>query len=324
MIRWGFYGVGTIANKLANDFKVVQSGEVIAAFGRNDVKVNEFCHKYGIVKPYTDEGDFFNDKEIDVIYVAVPHALHFDVVKKALSSGKAVVCEKPFALNYPTALEAIECARRNNLFLMEGLWSLFLPAINESKARIMSGEIGKVHTLECSFGFESQASSDSRLMDPKLGGGALLDVGIYTLLMCWHYFGELPELETVDGILTETGVDGQVVVTGHLPKSGVKVNLKASILEDLENALVLIGGKGNCVIPNFWEATTFSLNKETTDLYNEPTEGLWGYHYEIEHVNHCIREKLSESEIASHSVTLKLAEKMDEIRSKIGVVYDVD
>ena len=324
MIRWGFYGIGTIANKLANDFKAVQSGEVIAAYGRNNEKVNEFCHKYGIANAYTDEATFFNDKEIDVIYVAVPHALHVDVVKKALDSGKAVVCEKPFALNHLTALEAIERARLSNLFLMEGLWSLFLPALNITKEKIKSGAIGKVHTLSCSFGFKSHASSDSRLMDPKLGGGALLDVGIYTLLMCWHYFGELPELETVEGILTETGVDGQVVITGHLPKSGVKVNLKASILEALENALVLLGDMGNCVIPNFWEATTFSLNTETTDLYNEPTEGLWGYHYEIDHVNRCIREKRNESEIASHSVTLKLAEKMDEIRRRIGVVYDVD
>ncbi len=324
MIRWGFYGIGTIANKLANDFKAVSNGMIVAAYGRNDDMVKAFCEVHGIENAYSDEDAFFDDKSIDIIYIAVPHSLHMAVAMKAINHGKAVLCEKPFALNYNTALPIINEAKANKIFIMEGLWSLFLPAQIELKKAILGGKIGDLQSFECSFGFKSDADETHRLMNRALGGGALLDVGVYNLLMCWHLFGELPRIDSVETILTETGVDGTHIIKGDISSQNIEIKLSASILENFDNKMRVIGTKGSCEAQNFWETKAYTLNDQLYMVNNNEGVFLWGYQYEIEHVNQCLLDGLKESEIATHQLTLLLSKKMDEIREKIGMVYDVD
>ncbi|MDH8676768.1 Gfo/Idh/MocA family oxidoreductase [Fusibacter bizertensis] len=324
MIKWGIYGAGTIADKYAHDFSVVKGGQIIAVYARDGIKVKSFCENHKIDKAYSDENEFFNDPEIDVVYVATPHTLHAKVAMKALNAGKHVVCEKPFAMNFKEAKEVIELAQRKELFVMEALWTLFLPTIQEVKRKITTGTIGNLQKIKCSFGFKNEGPSEGRLLNPSLGGGALLDIGIYTVMITNYLMGvNYKEMHT-DALYTDTGVDGTVNIR-LLYNQHVEVELNASILENLDNNLLLIGDAGTIEVPQFWEANHALIIKEVeTHKIEHIVTGFWGYHYEIEHICQMITEGKIESDIASHKFTLELMQELDKIRDQIGLKYKAD
>ncbi len=324
MIKWGIYGAGAIAEKYAHDFANVGGGKVIAAYARNVDKISAFCSKYKIDKSYTDENDFFSDPEIELVYIATPHVLHAKTAIKALNAGKHVLCEKPFAMNYREAKEVLDLANSKGLFVMEALWTLFLPTIIEVKKKVDDGAIGKLEKLVCSFGFKSDGPPEGRLLNPELGGGGLLDVGIYTVMIANYFLSESYDEMKSSAIFTNTGVDGTVCV--ELTYSDKRsATLKASIIEDFDNKLILIGDAGTIEVPQFWEANHALLIKEVeTHKVEYLVPEYWGYHYEIEHVCKMIEEGALSSNIATQKFTLELMKMLDDIRSQIGLKYSSD
>jgi len=324
MLNWGIYGAGVIASKFATDFKKVKGAKIIAAYGRKESRAIEFCSTYGIDKWYSDEEAFFNDPEIDVIYVSTPHALHAEVAIKALRAGKHVLCEKPFTLNSKQSKEVFEVAQVENRFVMEALWTLFLPAIQKAFTWVLDGKIGEVKSIEANFGFSGDHDPAGRLLNPKLGGGALLDVGIYPVLMANRLTHSVPEQVKAMAHMTETGVDGSVFVTCQYP-NGVLASLNASIEMDMVNSLYIYGSKGHIEIPSFWMADevvcTLESGKETFIASENEKQG---YHYEAQAVCDAINHGDLTHPCVKPSFTIALIETLDRIRKDIGLVYEAD
>lgn len=323
MIRWGLYGVGIIADKFASDFKAVEEGHIVAAYGRRKEAVTEFCEKHDILNRYSDEHEFFSDQSIDVIYIATPHILHSEVAIKALNAGKHVLCEKPFSMNEIQTRKVLETSQKKQKYIMEALWTLFLPAIEQALLWIKEDKIGQVDLIEGSFGFHGNNDPYGRLMNPDLGGGALLDVGIYPLLMANAIAGEVPEKLSAVSKFTNTGVDETTLITG-LYKNGLLASIKTSINLELDNNLIIYGDKGKIVIPSFWMAQEAFLTSDGQETHFYRPESLYaGYQYEASAVcNDILQHKLENSRV-THQFTLELTQTLDRVRREIGLKYSV-
>lgn len=320
MIRWGIIGPGAIANAFAREVNNTKNGVLSAVYGRNENKVNEFCKTYNVENYYTNIDEFLNSEKIDAVYIATPHSYHMEYAKKCIKAKKHVLCEKPFSYNYETSKAALDMAKENNIFIMEALWTLFLPVINKAKTWIEEGRIGKIKLITANFGFISEEDINSRLYNPNLAGGALLDVGIYPILFSNYIMDNIPSEINATAKFTRTNVDETDVINLKY-EEGALASLTCSICSDTDNTAVIYGEKGKIVIPTFWRAKEAFLHIEDKvekyiDEYKES-----GYKYEIEEANNCIINKELESNIASHKVTLELVKIMDEIRGKIGLRY---
>lgn len=324
MLNWGIYGAGAIAGKFAADFTKVEDAKIIAAYARNEEKAKLFCESHVIERAYHLEEDFFNDTDIDVVYVSTPHALHAEVVKKALTAGKHVLCEKPFTLNREQAIEIFKLADEKQLFVMEALWTLFLPTITKVFSWVEAGRIGEIKAIEANFGFIGNTDPEWRLMNPKLGGGALLDVGIYPVLMANALNKSVPESIKAHGHFTKTGVDGTTFITCQYP-NGTMASLNASIEIDLVNTLIIYGSKGRIEVPSFWMADSATLIiDETVEKFEANIFEKQGYQYEAKAVCEAIENGMTAHQVVSHEFTIELMETLDRIRHEIGLVYDVE
>ncbi|MGG7143119.1 Gfo/Idh/MocA family protein [Clostridium nigeriense] len=320
MIKWGIIAPGTIANAFAKEVKNTKDGILTAVYGRNNDKTKEFAKKHNIENYYSDIDEFFKDENIDAVYIATPHNYHMQYAKKCIEAKKHILCEKPFSYNYKTSEEVLNLARKSNIFIMEALWTLFLPAVNQAKKWIEEDKIGKVKLVTANFGFNSNEDINSRLYNPCLAGGALLDVGIYPILFSDFMIGSFPKKIKADAEFTNTKVDESDIINLKY-ENGVLASLTCSISADTDNTAIIYGEKGKIVIPKFWSAKESYLyfedrKEEFIDSYKEA-----GYKYEIEEANRCIKNKALESTIASHNITLELAKIMDEIRNQIGLIY---
>ena len=300
MIKLGIIGPGTIANAFANEVHNTEKGKLIAVYGRNEDKARKFAKEYNLQKHYSNIDDFLNDKEIDAVYIATPHSHHMEY---------AITSEKVLSL-----------AKENNVFIMEALWTLFLPAVNKAKSWIDEGKIGKVKMITANFGFESEVDVNSRLYNPNLAGGALLDVGIYPILLSNFIMNDIPKEINATAVMTSTNVDESDVISLKY-KNNSLASLTCSIASDTDNTAVIYGEKGKIVIPKFWMSKNAYLYTKNEELsFQDSYEGA-GYMYEIMEANECILNEKLESSIASHKFTLDLANIMDDIREKIGLVY---
>ena len=323
-MKWGIYGAGGIAETFASDFKKVNGAEIIAAYARKAEKSRLFCEKFKIERPYHDEEAFFADSEIDVVYISTPHALHAEVAIKALKAGKHVLCEKPFAMNANEAKSVMAVAKEENRFVMEALWTLFLPTIKKVFEWVEMDKIGAVKAVHANFGFIGNKDPLGRLLNPDLGGGALLDVGIYPVLIANYLAKSTPVSLNAQVNLTDTGVDGSTMVTAKYA-NGMLALLGASIEINLINHLVVYGEKGRIEVPLFWmadEATCFT--QDAVERFIGDASQKHGYQYEAQAVNHAIRDGLIENETVTHQFTIDLMETLDRIRTEIGLRYKQD
>ena len=320
MIKWGIIGPGTIANAFAKEVSKTEKGKLVAVYGRNEEKSKKFAKEYNLEKSYANIDEFLNDKEIDAVYIATPHNYHMDFAIKCIKAKKHVLCEKPFSYNKKTSEEVLKLAKENNVFIMEALWTLFFPAIIKAKSWIDEGKIGKIKMISASFGFESEEDINSRLYNPNLAGGALLDVGIYPILFSNFMMNDVPKEINTTATMTNTGVDESNLISFKY-KDNTLASLSCSIKVATDNTAVIYGEKGKIVIPSFWmakKATLYSNNEEI--VFEDEYKGT-GYIYEIIEANNCILNNKIESDVASHKVTLELAKIMDEIRGQIGFIY---
>lgn len=319
-IKWGIIGLGNIAHQFANDLMLVEEAELIAVASRNLEKAQEFAEKYNCKKAYDSYDAIINDPEIDILYIATPHNSHAALTIKALQNNKHVLCEKPLALNYDDALQMINASKENNKFFMEAFWTRFNPSFREAFSKIKNGEIGEVKYINADFAFCANLEGiGNRNTDLKLGGGALLDIGVYPLFLCYIVLG-IPKEILAKSNFYKTGADVQTSMI--LQYENAQAILHASFVSTSNIKATINGTKGRINLNTLWhEAQSYTLNVD--DQEEEillATKGK-GFTYEIEECHLCLKENRIESELWSHQNSLELIKIVDRVRSQIGLEY---
>lgn len=326
-IHWGILGCGKIARKFAADLKVVADAELVAVGARELSAARAFAKDFPARNVHGSYEALVNDSDIDVIYVATPHGLHYEHVMLCLSHKKAVLCEKAFALNYRQAKAMIDFAVAQKTFLMEAFWTRFLPHYTRMKELVAQGKIGTIKYIHAEFGFKPTPPFPPRLYDLALGGGALLDIGVYPVFLALDLLGKPDRIEATM-TPASTGVDEQCAIQFYY-KNGCLAQLYCSFASNLATGADIAGDQGRIRFTHRFHGPTTRLEyypgivdtRESIDF--EKAQGN-GYEYEARHVNECLKNDLTESPVLSHGLTLLLMQTLDEIRTKAGIKYAVD
>ena len=330
---WALIGPGNIAHRFASAVTAMPGVRLRAVLGRDPVRSAGFAASYVNAdgsNPLVAESlrDLLSDPLLDGIYVATPHAQHGEWVRPCLVAGKPVLCEKPLVPNLAQGRALVSLARERQVFLMEAVWTRFLPSYGVVAQWLRDRAIGELHGIQSSFCFPAALEPTGRLFNPALAGGALLDVGIYNLTVTrWvlqHALGACPEPLSIraTGVLAPTGVDQRVTVTLQFP-GGLDSQFICGLDGRAENALTILGERGVIKLPaRFWQATEALLLQDgTPEQRLHASFRVNGFEYEIEEAQRCIRAGLIESPAMPHSESLATLAWMDEIRRQVGVRY---
>jgi predicted dehydrogenase len=326
-IKWGILACGRIAGKFANDLKLLEDADLWAVGSRSLDKASAFAAAHGFRHAYGSYEALVNDPDVDVIYIASPHAQHHEHTLLCITHGKPVLCEKAFAINSRQASEMINAARASGVFLMEALWSRFLPHYQETMRMVKDGQLGKIGSVLANFGFIPEPPVPDRLFNPDLGGGTLLDIGIYNVFMAISVLGR-PDEVIAQMTPATTGIDQQCAVTFRY-QNGALAQLFSSFEANLPIEAEISGPLGRIrLTTRFYEPTAriewYPGRVDTrTEIPVEKQPG-WGYQHQARHVQECLRQGLTESPVWSHQDTLLLMETMDRIRQAAGISYPAD
>ena len=326
VIRWGILGCGRIAGKFAADLKLVSDAELIAVGSRSQETADSFADEFNVKYRHASYTALVQNPEVDVIYIATPHNLHYENTILCLNHNKAVLCEKPFAMNKAQSIEMIDLARQKNIFLMEALWTKFHPHYLKTMEVLKAGTIGEVKSLLINFGFKPTEPVPKRLFDRQLGGGTMMDIGIYNVFMALSVLGKPDEI-FAHMIAAPSEVDEQCAVVFKY-KNGAMASLFSTFSANLATEAEICGTKGRLKLTSrFYEPSTIlelypAINVK--EIITVPKEDGFGYQYEARHVNYCLQNNLTESPIVSHQDTLLLMETLDKIRSIAGIKYETD
>lgn len=320
IINWGIIGPGNIANKFVQDLLTVEDVKLYAIASRSQEKADAFATKYNAIKAYDNYENLANDPNIDAVYIATPHTFHKEHALLCLEQKKAVLCEKPFAMNLEEVNIMIAKAKKENVLLMEALWTYFLPHYQFVLKELENKTYGNVLKLECDFGFKSEHSKESRVLNKSLGGGSLLDIGIYPIFAALSTL-ETPNNITADATFFDTGADATCDMIFDY-NDDVTATLKSSFLEKTPNEAIFYCEKGIIKINDgFHGPTTVSIiinGKEEVKDFNYSTNG---YDYEIRHFNQLLRANKTESDIMTFDFSTKLIQTLDSVRKEIGLDY---
>ncbi|MXZ39049.1 MAG: hypothetical protein F4Z19_12535 [Holophagales bacterium] len=326
-LRWGILGPGAIARSFATAIDGLEGHEVVAAGSRDPERALAFNAERGFTAAEAGTyRDLVRSESVDAVYVASPHPGHLEHAALALRHGKAVLCEKPLCVNASEARRLCAIASERGRPLLEAMWTRFLPATLRAAEWVANGTIGEPSRVVCSFGFHTQFNPESRLYDPELAGGSLLDVGCYTLSLAALVFGdrmtggEIPQLE-VRADLAPSGVDQHCKVVLRFG-DGAEAYLESSISRATSATAVIQGDGGRILIPDFWRAQTLKLECETQEVASLECPFLCnGYEYQALEIERMLRDGDVESPLLPHAESIALIELMDEIRRRIGVQY---
>ncbi len=326
-IRWGILGCGRIARKFAADLSFVSDGELVALGAREQSTADAFAKDFPAKHVHGSYEALVSNPEVDVIYVATPHSLHHEHVMLCLKHKKAVLCEKAFAITHKQAKEMIDFARTQNTFIMEAFWTRFLPHYIKMKELLAQNKVGTIKYINAEFGFKPTPPIPPRLYDPALGGGALLDIGVYPIFLALDILGKP---DHIDAIMTSapTGIDEQCAIRFQY-KSGAIVNLFCSFASNLATGADIAGDAGRIRLTHRFHGPTTTLEyypgivDTREEITFDKTFGT-GYEYEAQHVNECLKKNLTESPILTHNLTLLLMQTLDSIRAKAGIKYPLD
>ncbi|WP_024769130.1 Gfo/Idh/MocA family protein [Aquimarina macrocephali] len=320
-IKWGIIGCGKIAHKFANDLKAVPNAILYAVASRDLKKAQDFGKKYQTSTCYENYEALSIDPNIDVIYIATPHVFHYENTLMCLANKKAVLCEKPFAMNTAQVEEMITAAKKNNVFLMEALWTYFLPHYTYVLDVVTSNELGKVKMLKADFGFTTSFDPEGRVFNKKLGGGSLLDVGIYPLFAALSILG-YPEEINAQATIGKTGVDEDCSIQLQY-KNGATASLFSAVTKETDTTATLEFEKGTIIINSrFHEPSSITILKEGKSERIEFKVTTNGYNYEAIHVQEMLLQNHKESTVMSFEKSLQLINLLDTVREKIKLHYD--
>lgn len=327
IIRWGILGAGRIARKFASDLRLAENCELMAIGSRSQQSADEFNKEFPVQYCHYSYEELAQNPEVDVIYIATPHNLHYENTLLCLQHNKAVLCEKPFAMNSRQAIEMIKLAKEKKLFLMEALWTKFHPHYIKTLEMVQQGLLGEITSVLVNFGFKPIPPVPVRLFDPALGGGTVMDIGIYNVFMVMSVLGKPDHIEATM-TPASTGVDEQCAILFRY-KNGVLAQLFSTFSSDLATEADICGTEGRIRLTSrFYEPSStieFSKGKaDTKQVIPVHKEQGFGYQYEARHVNDCLRNGLTESNIVSFADTILLMETLDKIRKVAGIHYPTD
>lgn len=319
--RWGIIGPGKIAAKFAAALPLAGRATLEAVASGNADRAKEFAAKFGAVRSYTRYEDLAADPLIDAIYVATPHGFHAEHALLCLQQGKAVLCEKPMALSARQVQMMVEAARENKAFLMEAMWSRFLPVIEKTLGLIGDGQLGTVKYIRADFGFAAPFHPEGRLYNLRLGGGSLLDIGIYPLFLCLLLLGE-PDTIHAAAHLAPTGADETCQAILHY-RDGRSAMISSTLACQTSITAEIAGTAGMIQLSTPWykndKLTLIRPGEEAQVFAVEPMVN--GFEYQIREVTACLDKGIIESPLHSHADSLRLSRTMDAIRGQVGVSY---
>lgn len=323
VIRWGILGTGKIARAFATALKDTPGATLAAVASRSIGGAQSFANEFDAPAAYGSYQELADAPGVDIVYIATPHPLHAANAMMLLNGGKAVLCEKPFTMNRREAEQVVALAREKKLFLMEAMWTRFLPALAEVRRVIESGEIGPVHQLTADFGFLATKDPLHRVNNPELGGGALLDLGIYPLSIASALLGPVTTVQA-QAELGETGVDLQTSFS--MKHAGGAMSICCCSFKARSPVELTVAGEIGHVRMNtmFHRATSVTIATASgTRTVETPYIGN-GYAHEAIEAGRCLRDGLLESPAMRHDETLSLMGLLDTIRSQIGLRYPAD
>jgi predicted dehydrogenase len=336
-IRWGILGPGRIAHTFCKDSKFSQSAELAAVASRNHDSAQSFANLYHIPQAYGSYEQLYRDPTIDAIYIATPHNFHFEQAKAALLAGKHVLVEKPITVNAEQCAELIALAQKQNRFLMEAMWTYFLPAIVQAKRWVTEGRIGKIVHVKADFGYPTPYIPGDRMYEPELAGGCLHDLGIYTLALAQYFMEQQPLSAEYHQQRHHLGVEDDLVIEAKY--ADASATLACSFREKLPNAAFIMGERGCVVIPEFWRAEecfllgfgeehggfsgdvgeVLACARMTGDVaeFIDKREGS-GFEFQVEAASRSILSGEIENAVIPHATSLILQKQMDGIFAKIN------
>jgi predicted dehydrogenase len=317
-LRWGIAATGGIAASMCGALATLPDARIMAVGSRTQEAADAFASRFHIPNAHGSYEALFNDPEVDIVYVASPHSHHRAMTIAALDAGKHVLCEKAFALNAAQARDMVDAARRNDRFLMEAMWTWFIPAVVEVRRRVLNGEIGELKVVEANFGI-AVFDPDGRHRRIDLAGGAMLDVGIYPVTFARFLAGDPVDAKVI-GTLTESGVDATVggVVSYSSGAIGV-FHTSLDMVTSLGASVFGTLGRIDVDAP-FWFPSGFTVRiaGEEPVHVDMPNHGLA---HEAQHAMDRIRDGHRESDVISLATTVSTMELLDDIRDQLGVIY---
>jgi len=320
--HWGIMGTGSIARLFAQGLAGLGDAELTAVSSRTEDKARSFANDFGVPNCYGSYAELASATDVDIVYIATIHPCHMDNTLLCINNSKAVLCEKPFAMNVLQAEQMIAAAKGKEVFLMEAMWMRFLPIMAEVRKILAEGLIGDIRMVIADFGFRGNWEPNSRLLNLKLGGGSILDVGVYTISFASMVLGEVPGEVTGLAHLGETGVDEQsAMVLGY--DQGKLAVLSCAIRTKTPQQALIIGTKGTIKIhPPFFCPTTATISVAGMEerVINMAFDGN-GYNYEAEEVMQCLRQGRLQSDIMPLSETLAIMQTIDRLRKQWGLKY---
>jgi len=322
--NWGIIGAGWIASQFAEDLKLLPQAELRAIASRSAERAKKFADDSHIPVAYGSWEEMAKDHEIDVVYVATHHPFHFENTLACLRSGKSVLCEKPFTMNHRELKELVDTARSNGVFLMEGIWTRFLPSTRKVLEIMESGELGKLCSVYADFGFRLEYDPGHRLFDPAKGGGALLDIGIYPVFISMLTAGK-PLKISARARFADTGVDHSCSLIFE-QKNGVVSSLNYTLLSDSPVEANLLFENGWIRMESWWlKPGPITVHRKGQDpgRIEFPEPGI-GLHHEAAEVMECLDKGLAESPVLPLDFSLGLMETLDAIRDICDIRYDQD
>ena len=338
-IGWGILATGKIAHSFARDLALVPGARLAAVGSRREGSARDFAEKYagptGAPTAHGSYEDLVADPDVDVVYVASPHALHLDHARLAFEAGKHVLCEKALTLTAADAEAMVTLAHEHDRFLMEAMWTACHPVVRQLRAELAAGRFGAPRQLHAELGFRVDAGPDDRMLDPSLGASALLDMGIYPLTFAHLMLGEAEELSGT-AVLSEAGIDLDVALIGRYP-GGAVATMSASMTSWSSRSAAIATDRGRIDVEDFHHPTRAVFtpfadgSSNDTVGHGEPVELVGdepilgaGYGNEAAEVGRCLRDGLRESPLVPHEQTLTLMRQMDDVRRQIGVRYAAD
>lgn len=325
-MNWGIIGLGKIARKFAEDLRLLPNARLWAVASTSQERAQAFAAEFGAAQAFGRYEDLARCQNLDVVYIATPHPFHHPHAMLCIENGLGVLCEKPFAMSLAEAQDMVSAAQRHKVFLMEALWTRFIPAFEKVVELVEQGAIGQLHTIKADLGFKMAMDPESRVYNKSLGAGSLLDLGIYPALLALTFFGK-PDRANIHAAaaFTATDVDESCAFTFQYP-SGQLAICHSTIAANTSLGAHLYGTEGSIFLHPRWHHTQkitlsrYDGRQETFQDLEFPYAGH-GYSFEAAHVMRCLESGLLESPRVPLGFTLDLIETLDDIREKIGLAY---
>lgn len=334
-VRWGLLGAGNIVHRwIRGTYRLQDEMEVVAVASRSESRAAAMAAQYGIPE-HMDYEQMLRRSDIDAVFIPVPHVGHKELALQAIAAGKAVLVEKPASICAPDFREMVACAEKNNVFLMEGVWTRFFPIYDRLREILNAGTIGDIRSLHSAFSFRApDEAKNGRLLTLENAGGGLLDVGVYNLHFADLVFQKAPTqlmgLASMDTDHLHLQVDEQASYIAQYDRGELAV-MSSGVRTQMEDTAYIYGTEGYIKLPRFWSPTRLILCRNGAEEVVEipvpqvrsdtPDEG---YSYEIAHVNDCIRKGMIQSPVCTWDASLRILEQCDALRRQWGLTYPAE